>query len=215
MANLDPATLPMIDPPLTGREPVRPLTDRGPEWIDQETVALLGQRIGNGLVSFPPETDQVVAGLDDAVLQATFAQHLSASPLSSGFAIEVRVFALAAAIRELVGHKTSPVSSSGAQLPVNLDALWSLTQLEQHHQAGLAQVGAIMQRGADDPVVVALCDLALTLDPKQLAQLTGIPVGTLAAWRHAGKGPKFLSPSNRQILYPVGPFIEWMYGVLR
>lgn len=46
--------------------------------------------------------------------------------------------------------------------------------------------------------------------PKILSETIGIPIGTLAFWRHAGRGPKFLRLSGRVIRYRKTDVAEWL-----
>lgn len=46
--------------------------------------------------------------------------------------------------------------------------------------------------------------------PKILSETIGIPLGTLAFWRHAGRGPRFLKLGGRVIRYRKQDVSEWL-----
>lgn len=46
--------------------------------------------------------------------------------------------------------------------------------------------------------------------PKILSETIGIPLGTLAFWRHAGHGPRFLRLGGRVIRYRKQDVAEWL-----
>lgn len=46
--------------------------------------------------------------------------------------------------------------------------------------------------------------------PKILSEAIGIPLGTLAFWRHAGRGPRFLKLGGRVIRYRKQDVSEWL-----
>lgn len=45
--------------------------------------------------------------------------------------------------------------------------------------------------------------------PQALADATGIPVGTWAAWRSTGTGPSF-THAGRRVLYPRTAVVDWL-----
>ncbi|WP_353885176.1 helix-turn-helix domain-containing protein [uncultured Bifidobacterium sp.] len=53
------------------------------------------------------------------------------------------------------------------------------------------------------------------LDPRELSNITGIPLGTLAYWRHAGKGPLFLRLGGRVIRYRKSDVDSWIANSVR
>ena len=46
--------------------------------------------------------------------------------------------------------------------------------------------------------------------PKILSEAIGIPLGTLAFWRHSGRGPRFLKLGGRVIRYRKQDVSEWL-----
>lgn len=54
-----------------------------------------------------------------------------------------------------------------------------------------------------------LAELQPLLTPQALADATGIPVGTWAAWRSLGTGPDYIK-ANRRVLYPKTAVVEWL-----
>ena len=54
-----------------------------------------------------------------------------------------------------------------------------------------------------------LAELPPLLTPQALADATGIPVGTWAAWRSLGTGPSYVK-ANRRVLYPKPALAEWL-----
>ena len=46
--------------------------------------------------------------------------------------------------------------------------------------------------------------------PKILSETIGIPLGTLAFWRHAGRGPRFLKLGGRVIRHRKQDVSEWL-----
>lgn len=54
-----------------------------------------------------------------------------------------------------------------------------------------------------------LAELPPLLTPQALADATGIPVGTWAAWRSLGTGPDYVK-ANRRVLYPKTAVIGWL-----
>lgn len=53
------------------------------------------------------------------------------------------------------------------------------------------------------------------LTPAQLSHNTGIPLGTLAYWRHAGTGPAYLRLGGRVIRYRKSDVDAWMNDSVR
>lgn len=48
------------------------------------------------------------------------------------------------------------------------------------------------------------------MDTKQLSQLLGVPVPTIATWRHNGNGPRFLRLGGRVIRYRKTDVLRWI-----
>lgn len=59
----------------------------------------------------------------------------------------------------------------------------------------------------DTTILEALPELST---PKILSETIGIPLGTLAFWRHAGQGPRFLRLGGRVIRYRKQDVAEWL-----
>ena len=46
--------------------------------------------------------------------------------------------------------------------------------------------------------------------PADVSKLINVPIGTLAYWRHAGQGPRFLKLGGRVIRYRKTDVAEWL-----
>ena len=46
--------------------------------------------------------------------------------------------------------------------------------------------------------------------PADVSKLINVPIGTLAYWRHAGHGPRFLRLGGRVIRYRKQDVAEWL-----
>lgn len=53
------------------------------------------------------------------------------------------------------------------------------------------------------------------IPPREAAVLTGIPLGTLAAMRYEGSGPRYYKPSPRRVLYKKAELIAWIEDTAR
>lgn len=211
MASLD--NLPTIDPPLAGRAPERPLVDFGPEWIDAETVTALGEQIAAGIISLPNRIGETVAAADDDALAAIFAKHLRSSPLTSGYVLQHRVFALSMAFRTLDDLAGEGLASSGEPLTVDPDRVRiAITELEARLLASAERVKTIIP-DTDDANAMYVARATSSLDADTLALQLSTSLSTLAAWRSNGMGPEYVKLSNtrRSIRYPVATTIEWLY----
>lgn len=51
--------------------------------------------------------------------------------------------------------------------------------------------------------------LPALVSPKELAALTGIPVGTWASWRSQRRGPSYIKAGSR-VLYPKESVLDWL-----
>lgn len=48
------------------------------------------------------------------------------------------------------------------------------------------------------------------MDTKQLSKVLGVPVPTIATWRHNGNGPRFLRLGGRVIRYRKTDVLRWI-----
>ncbi|MDI9900573.1 helix-turn-helix domain-containing protein [Rhodococcus sp. IEGM 1409] len=48
------------------------------------------------------------------------------------------------------------------------------------------------------------------LNSKQVSDITGIPVGTLRYWRHAGEGPESMVLGKKRVVYRLSKLNEWL-----
>lgn len=205
MASLD--DLPTITPSLVGAPPGE---DRGPDWIDSETVAELGNQLESGIVVLHPQTGAIVEAAEQADLEQLFADHLAASPLATGYALTHRVYALVMSLRSLTEAKLKGTRPDGAKIPfdhrgVQLATsgleLWlaqtadTLTEVPAEHRGWLAAEASFV-------------------DTDTLARLTGMSVAALAQWRGDAAGPPWtvMPGTRRTIRYPVAGVLAWLYG---
>ena len=214
MANLE--NLPEVDPPFR----TRPADDtgnldRGPDWIDGETVARLGEQIAKGVITFPANPGVIVAETPDEELQALFARHLAASPLASPFALHHRTFALAQAIFTLIAAHDAGVTAAGAPAKPTLSSVEIAAGNLESWLVEASRSEDLPEEFTDEERTFLARQTTL-IDAATLAKLTGFGLNTLAAWRSAQVGPPYIKVSNarRSIRYPVVGVLGWIYSMV-
>lgn len=219
MAELQPDNLPMIDPPLAGRAPSLEgeVTDRGPEWIDRETVELVASRVQAGLVTLPNTAEPALAGASQDQVSRLFAQKLATSPLSSRFTAEHRAYALIATLSELAVNFASGPLAAPPLRPDLEQTMWATTNLERQLAELRPLVGAIFEEAPSSPLVTSVCSKLAMIDTARLAKLTGLSEASFVAWRKLRRGPRWVevpmpSGNRSRVLYPISGVLVWLYN---
>lgn len=219
MAELHPEKLPALDPPLAGRTPTPEgeVVDRGPEWIDRETVELVAARVQAGLVPLAPTAEPALAAAAQETVERMFAQKLDASPLTTRFTAEHRAYALIATLTELaVNFAAGPVTAPPTR-PGLAETMWATNQLEQELLGLRERVAGILEHNVDSEVVQVLCSKLAMVDTLTLAKLTNVSEASFVTWRKLRRGPRWVEipmPSGRRmkVLYPIADVLVWLYG---
>lgn len=215
MVDLD--ARPMVEPSLhtwpTHDGPCPP-SERGPGWVDAETVAQLGSQIEAGLLTLPPHAASAVANASDEALDSLFASRLAGSPLSARTALPHRAYALAMVLRELADAVSvgtvggAPVGVPESQLGV------MIVNVEGYMASMRIEFDRFAPAGFPPELVDAAVQHTAMLTPELVERLTGLRLQQLAAMRSGGVGPAFVKvPRTRaSIRYPLVGLLSWLYG---